>query len=92
LWLDAGVDADIHLDLYHHKNGSSLMLHHELLLEEEADTSKAANDGDTPLIAACEEGHDAVVRLLLQYGAKSIEEDEPASSQPPTLCCGSGTP
>jgi ankyrin repeat protein len=29
----------------------------------------------TPLFTACEKGRDTIVRLLLQYGAKSIEED-----------------
>jgi len=40
--------------------------------------------GLAPLYNACEGGHDAAVRLLLQYGAKSIREAQipaPNSSQ-----------
>ena len=53
----------------------------KLLLNEGADTDKDADDGATPLIVACQQGHDGIVRLLLQYGATSIEEDE-ANFQP----------
>jgi len=42
------------------------------------------------LYTACEQGHDAAVRLLLQHGANSIEEKLPVSRH--TLCCDSGTP
>ena len=69
-----------------------------LLLDQGADTesvhSRVDNVGVTPLFTACKQGHDAIVTLLLQYGAKSIEKGrfQPATYQPPTLCCGNGMP
>jgi hypothetical protein len=40
-----------------------------LLVEADADGEKAATDGRTPLLFACERGHIEVVRLLVEAGA-----------------------
>ena len=41
-----------------------------------ADTEKADDEEDTLLLMACHKEHAAIVRLLLQCGAESIEKDE----------------
>ena len=51
-----------------------------LLAHAATDVNQArTDDGTTPLFKACQNGHEGVVRLLLEHGAdKSIETTKPA--------------
>ena len=45
-----------------------------LLLDAEADKEKVNDAGFTPLHGACQKGHNAVVKLLIDEGANIMEE------------------
>ena len=45
----------------------------KLLLEKGAELETKDNDGRTPLSWAAEKGHEAVVKLLLEKGAKKLQ-------------------
>lgn len=40
-----------------------------LLLRNEADFNRCIEDGATPLFIACDNGHERIVKLLINYGA-----------------------
>ena len=61
-----------------------------LLLDKGTDVNKADEDGQTPLLIACQKGHVDAVRLVLEKGAEVDQAEKKYGATPLFVACGHG--